>query len=318
MPAIPSSWHRHAWTNRLQTGLLVLTLVGISTLAGVLLFGDDGLWVAAGIAIFALLLEPAAASPLTLRLYRAQPVPPAAAPQLWRILRLLAERADLPALPLLHYVPSPVVNAFAVGNRGQSAIAVTDGLLRRLDTRELAGVLAHEVAHIAHGDLRVMGLADYVSRLTSVFALLGQVMLLLMLPWVLSGSAEINWLGLFVLAGSPLIALLTQLGLSRVREFDADLTAAQLTGDPAGLASALAKIERIGRSWRGVLMPGWGNPQPSWLRTHPATEERIERLLALPPQSPELDFRPAAAWRHEHFGAAVPRAPRWRFGGLWR
>ena len=310
-----SSWHRHAWTNRLQSVLLVLTLIGISTLAGVLLFGDEGLWVAAGIALVALLLEPAAASTLTLRLYRAQMVPPAAAPQLWQMLRRLAERAGLPALPLLYYVPSPVVNAFAVGNREQSAIAVTDGLLRRLDSRELAGVLAHELAHIAHGDLRVMGLADYVSRLTSVFALLGQLVLLLMLPWVLSGSAEINWLGLFVLAGSPLLALLAQLGLSRVREFDADLTAAQLTGDPAGLASALAKIEHLGRSWRRVLMPGWGNPQPSWLRTHPATEERIARLQTLP-QAAEYSAWPA--WRHEGFGAPVPRAPRWRVGGLWR
>jgi heat shock protein HtpX len=76
----------------------------------------------------------------------------------------------------------------------------------------------------------------------------------------------VNWPGLLLLAASPQLALLAQLGLSRVREFDADRLAAELTGDPQGLASALAKIERVSRSWRAWLWPGWGNPEPSWLR----------------------------------------------------
>lgn len=309
--------NRHAWTNRLQTLLLILTLLGLSALAGGLLLGREGLWIALGAAVLALLLEPGAASWLTLRLYRARPLPPAAAPDLWRVLELLAQRAGLPATPVPHDVPSPLVNAFAVGSRRRSAIALTDGLLRTLSGRELTGVLAHEVAHIAHGDLRVMGLADYVSRLTSLFALAGQFLLLLALPWMWLMAVEINWWGLILLALAPHAALLAQLGLSRVREFDADRAAAVLTGDPQGLASALARIEGVSRSWRGLLLPGWGNPEPSWLRTHPATETRIRRLLALARETPRsTPPLPAVAWRAQD--RPSPARPRWRLGGFWR
>ena len=213
-----------------------------------------------------------------------------------------------------HYVPSAVVNAFATGSKQEASIALTDGLLRSLSPRELAGVLAHEIAHIASEDLRVMGLADSVSRFTSLLALMGQIAILLSLPALLVGAAEVYWPGLLLLAASPQLALLAQLGLSRVREFDADRLAAELTGDPQGLASALAKIERVSRSWRAWL--GWGNPEPSWLRTHPATQERIARLLTLAPG-------PASAlpFHAPHFlpeSAVTPRPPRWHPSGLWR
>ena len=132
----------------------------------------------------------------------------------------------------------------------------------------------------------------------------------------LAGAVAVNWPGLLLLAASPQLALLAQLGLSRVREFDADRLAAELTGDPQGLASALAKIERVSRSWRAWLWPGWGNPEPSWLRTHPATQDRISRLLTLAPG-------PATAlpFHAPHFlpeSAVTPRPPRWRPSGLWR
>uniref|UniRef100_UPI00123063F1 M48 family metalloprotease n=2 Tax=Acinetobacter baumannii TaxID=470 RepID=UPI00123063F1 len=159
----------------------------------------------------------------------------------------------------------------------------------------------HEIAHIANEDLRVMGLADSISRLTHLLALLGQIMLLFSLPALLWGTVAIQ---------CPALLLLAQLGLSRVREFDADRLTAELTGDPQGLALALAKIERESRAW---LLPGWGNPEPSWLRTHPATTERIQRLRELAdsmaPQplhsSPFLPDIPLA-----------PRPPRWRASGV--
>ncbi len=308
-----SAWQRHAVVNRVQTLLLVVLLVGISALAGALLFGELGLWLALGASLLALAIEPTAVWRLTLTLYRAQPIPPWQAPDLWQLSHALARRAGLEVPPRLYYVPSAVVNAFAVGNRHSSGIALSDGLLRALNRRELAGVLAHEIAHIAHGDLRVMGLADYVSRLTALFALVGQFALLFTLPWWLLGQAEIHWAGLLLLIFSPHLALLAQLGLSRVREFDADLAAARLTGDPQGLASALAKIERVSRSWRAWLMPGWGNPEPSWLRTHPPTEQRIERLLQLESalESSATDPVPFIPFQ------PVSRVPRWHAGGVW-
>ena len=301
---------QHRWLNRLQTGLLILTLIGIAAAAGSLLFGESGLWLALFAVAGTLLLEPVAASALSLRLYRVRALHPQEAHEMWALLR------ELPATPVPHYVPSAVVNAFATGSKQEASIALTDGLLRRLSPRELAGVLAHEIAHIASEDLRVMGLADSVSRFTSLLALMGQIAILLSLPALLVGAAEVYWPGLLLLAASPQLALLAQLGLSRVREFDADRLAAELTGDPQGLASALAKIERVSRSWRAWLWPGWGNPEPSCLRTHPATQERIARLLTLAPGP--ASALPLHAPQFLPESALTPRPPRWHPSGLWR
>ncbi|MHC3047444.1 zinc metalloprotease HtpX [Acinetobacter nosocomialis] len=223
---------RHRWLNRLQTALLVLTL----------------------------------------RLYGARPLHPNEAPDLWAVLRELAARAGLPAVPVPHYVPSGVVNAFATGTKHHAAIALTDGLLRSLTPRELTGVLGHEIAHIANEDLRVMGLADSISRLTHLLALLGQIMLLFSLPALLWGTVAIQWPALLLLAVSPQLALLAQLGLSRVHEFDADRLTAELTGDPQGLALALAKIERESRARMG--QPG------TLLVAHASDDDRAHPTLA--------------------------------------
>lgn len=166
---------QHRWLNRLQTGLLVLTLVGIAAAAGRLPFGEGCLWLALFAVAGALLLDPVAASALSLRLYRVRTLHPQQAHEMWALLRELPTRAGLPATPVPHYVPSAVVNAFATGSKQEASIALTDGLLRSLNPRELAGVFAHEVAHIANEDLRVMGLADSVSRLTCLLALMGQI-----------------------------------------------------------------------------------------------------------------------------------------------
>lgn len=312
-------WRRHLWVNRFQTIMLILLLLGISALAGGLLLGADGFWLALGVGLFALVFEPLATWRLTLGLYRARPIDPVEAPQLWQVLLILAERAELPAVPMLYYIPSPVINAFAVGRPKHSAIALTDGLLSRLSLRELAGILGHEVAHIAHGDLRVMGMADYISRLTHLFSVAGQLFLIFSLPWLLLGvySIEINWWALLLLLFAPQLALLLQLGLSRIREYDADLKAVSLTDDPAGLASALARIEHASRSWLSVLIPGWGNPEPSWLRTHPSTDERIRRLQELLPEG-RRSFWTAANAPVGYVTTPIARTPRWRIGGLWR
>lgn len=311
---------RHQWANRLQTLLLILLLLAISSLTGHLIFGEPGFWMATLGALFALLFEPVAAWRLTLQLYRVRPIYPAEAPVLWRIAQRLAERAGLPAVPVLYYAPSSIVNAFAVGSRRQSAIVFTDALLNRLTQRELVGVMGHEIAHIAHGDLKVMGLADYVSRLTNLFSGAGQLMVLVSLPLLLMDGAavQINPFALLLLVVSPHLALLAQLGLSRVREYDADQKSAELTGDPLGLAAALARIEQSQRSWLSVLLPGWGNPEPSWLRSHPATAERIARLKAYALQNPAQRWLVAGDEALNYVVNAYNRAPRWRIGGFWR
>ncbi|WP_047925759.1 M48 family metalloprotease, partial [Pseudomonas aeruginosa] len=223
---------QHRWLNRLQTGLLVLTLVGIAAAAGRLPFGEGCLWLALFAIAGALLLEPVAASALSLRLYRVRALHPQEAHKMWALLRELPARAGLPATPVPHYVPSAVVNAFATGSKQEASIALTDGLLRSLSPRELAGVLVHEVAHIANEDLRVMGLADSDSRLTSLLALMGQIAILLSLPAQLVGAAEVYWPGLLLLAAWALLALEPQEPNRAHAQFLAQPLGAELTGVP--------------------------------------------------------------------------------------
>jgi heat shock protein HtpX len=256
-----------------------------------------------------------------MRLYGASRIGADQAPVLWKAVSRLAERAELPARPELYYVPSRMLNAFAVGTRERSAIAVTDGLLRQLDLRELVGVLAHEISHVRNNDLWVMGLADMFSRATSTLSLVGQFLLLLNLPLVMFSAVSINWLAILLLVFAPTLSALTQLALSRTREYDADLNAARLTGDPAGLASGLAKIERLQGGWlERIFMPGRRIPEPSLLRTHPQTEERIARLMALKPAlagGERLPFEEPAFDARAGMGRPVLPPPRWHISGLW-
>ena len=200
-----------------------------------------------------------------------------------RILAQLAARAGLPATPRLYVIPSKLMNAFAVGRREQSAIAITDTLARSVTPRELAGILAHEVSHVAHEDVKVMALADMVSRFTSVMSTVGLISLFLNIGSYASGAGSgVPWLAVIVLLAAPTVGGLIQMALSRTREFDADLGAVMLTGDPDGLASALTRLERAqGRVWENVLLPSGRIPDPSVLRTHPRTADRIARLMAL-------------------------------------
>jgi len=123
-----------------------------------------------------------------------------------------------------------------------------------------------------------MGLADVLNRITGFMSTLG----LLGVPLMFGTGWNIPLLGLLLLIFAPTIGGLLQLALSRAREYDADLDGAALTGDPEGLASALALLERRqGAVWEGLVLPGSRIPDPSLLRTHPRTEDRIARLLAL-------------------------------------
>lgn len=312
----------HQLRNRLHTLLLISGMALLLALTSKLLFGGGVWpWVFAGVAL-AMLTLPDISPHWILRLYRAHHLSPSESPTLALLVEELSRRAGLAQPPELYWIPSNAINAFAVGSRNSAAIALTDGLLRLLHPRELSGVLAHELSHIASNDMRLMGLADVVSRLTHFMSLFGIVLILVSLPLMLLGLAPVPLAGLLLLIAAPTLSALLQLGLSRVREFDADLRAARLTGDPAGLASALGKIEQQNISlWQRILMPGYRDPEPSVLRTHPDTGERIRRLLRLaseqPPGTTEAATRQAPITLPDHLHTL--NSPRHRlFFRIWR
>ncbi|MEJ2620918.1 MAG: zinc metalloprotease HtpX [Candidatus Thiodiazotropha sp.] len=271
---------KHKVRNFIQTLLLLGGMSMLLALCVELLFGHAlWLWVFIGAAVIIFSL-PDMSPRWLLRLYQAQPIHPNQAPQLCMIAEELSRRAELDFTPALYWIPSQTNNAFTVGHRDNAAIALTDGLLQRLSLRELTAVLAHETAHLANHDIRLMGIADLISRLTHLMSSLGLLLLLISLPLLFLGDSPFSLWGILLLIISPSLSAVMQLGLSRIREFDADLLAAELTGDPKGLASALDKIAYPhGRFWQKLLFPGYRRPEPSLLRSHPDTEQRIERLL---------------------------------------
>ncbi len=308
--------------NALHTALLIGGMLAI--LAGLkwLFFGGTSLILLLVLTAIVLLLSPRISPRLILRLYKARPVSYRQAPQIAQILVELTRRAGLPEPPRLYYIPSRLINALALGTPRSSAVAVTDGLLRGMNLRELVAVLAHEVSHLRNRDTWVMGVADTICRLTSILSLGGQIMLLfyiVLLPF--RDVGRIPWLGILLLILAPTLSSLLQLALSRTREFEADLGAAELTGDPRGLASALAKMERLEASlFERIFLPGRRIPEPSLLRTHPSMEERIRRLLELEPQALPQPFFPADQpsppfWTE--MGLGPRKVPRWHVHGLW-
>lgn len=294
-------------------------MVLLVALLGYLFAGACGLGLAIVVGGFFVLIGQQISPQMILKMYKARPLLPSEAPALAQVVQELARRAKLSRPPQLYYIPSQMMNAFAVGSPNNAIIGVTDGLLRGLTMRELVGVLAHEMSHVQNNDMRVMRIADTVSRLAGMFSTVGQVLLFLNLPLVLMGGYAISWFGILLLIFAPTLVGLLQLALSRTREYDADLDAVQLTGDPRGLASALQKLETYHASFlKRVLLPGHRVPDPSLFRTHPHTEDRIARLLELA-ETPEtylphgLETPPLTS----QF-APVARSPRYRItSGLW-
>ncbi|MCL4768707.1 MAG: M48 family metalloprotease [Hyphomicrobiaceae bacterium] len=310
--------HKHR--NRLHSVLLLLGIGVLLGLSAMLLWGWAGL-VWAGLAtVLLLILAPRVSPDAVMRMYRAREVDSRFGP-VGRVLDIISERAELPARPRLFVIPSTTLNAFATGSAGNASIAITEGLLRTLSLRELAGVLAHEVSHVRNNDLWVMGLADAMSRFTQALSTTAVLLAGFNFVGMLAGITLVSWWAILLLYLAPLVSSLLQLGLSRAREYDADLEGALLTGDPRGLVSALRKLERYtGRFWEDLMFPVPGRrvPHPSLLRSHPRTEDRIARLLELetrPKPPPIIGEGEAAAapapWRD------APIAPRLRWPGVW-
>ncbi|MFB9886367.1 zinc metalloprotease HtpX [Balneatrix alpica] len=309
-PLSQQGWRQQQWRNQLFSWGYLLALAGSLWLALALLLGSWGTWLWLGLVLGLLWL------PLqpgwVLRLHRAQALHYNQAPQLYWLLEQLCQRAELASIPRLYWLPSQEPNAFTLGQGRQTAIALSEGLLRRLNSRQLQGVLAHELAHVRQGDWRLLAWADGISRLLRGLSLLGQLGLILALPFWLLGQVQISWGGMLLLVLLPWLSTLLQLALSRTREFSADMEAARLSGDPEGLAQALEALHWQPGWWQRLLIPAKAEAGSAWLRTHPPTPERIKRLRALlpPPSRRPLWQDLPLAWRSP-YTLPLRRWPPW-------
>jgi heat shock protein HtpX len=257
------------WAFAGRSGLVVMAIVGLAINFGSYWFSDRIALIASG----------------------AQPVSRDEAPVLHAIVERLATQAGMP-MPSIHVIASPSPNAFATGRGpGHAAVAVTEGLLRVVDRRELTGVLAHEISHVRNRDVLV---ATVAAGIAGVISVIGYA-----LQWGLmfgsldredrrgSPLAALAWVII-----APIIALLLQLAISRAREYGADTSGARLTGDPDGLADALERIEAVAQrrpeelggpatAHLFIVNPLRGRSVLSWLSTHPPIEERVARLRAM-------------------------------------
>ncbi|NOZ53628.1 MAG: M48 family metalloprotease [Gammaproteobacteria bacterium] len=271
---------KHRLLNTFQAIALILLLSILLGYLAMLLAGPSATWIAFLIVLLLYLTNPTIVPHFILRMYQAREISQFEAPEIFKLLLLLSDKAKLPKPPRLYYIPSQVINAFALGSPDDSALAISDGVLKKLNYKELAGILAHEITHIANNDIRVMSFADIASRITKLLSLAGQLLLLVTLPLIFFMGIQLNWIPIIILILAPVLSDLIQRGLSRIREYQADMGSALLLGDARPLASALHKMEHYRHNYLGgIFIPIQKIPEPSLLRTHPPTEERIKRLL---------------------------------------
>jgi len=277
--------------NHLKTGLLLAGLTVLLVLIGRWLGGATGMLIAFGVA---LLLNAGSywfSDRIVLSMYRAQPLTPEQSPEFYRMVQRLTERAGLP-MPALYVIPDPTPNAFATGrDPHHAAVAVNEGLLRLLDSEEVEGVVAHELAHIKNRDTLISTIAATMAGAITMLAHMAQ--------WAAMfgghrGDDEegTNIFGLLALAiVAPIAAMILQLAISRSREYLADRTGAEICGRPLALAGALRKLESAARlphahhdpatAHMFIVNPLRGQALAGLFSTHPPTEERVARLEAL-------------------------------------
>jgi heat shock protein HtpX len=273
---------RHRVRNLVQELLLLTGLAVLLGAVGWLLAGWTGLLWVLLLVVMVGALRPRVPTAWVLSMYQAQPLPRWVAPRLHEIVDVLAVRAGLHRRPAVFYIASPLANAFVIGRQDDAALAVTDGLLRLLSARELVGVLAHEVSHLHNGDTSIMSLSDLVARLAQWMGWVGLWSVFVTFPLAIGRGTVMPLMFSLLLVVVPPVVTLMQLAVCRSREYDADLEAVTLTGDPEGLARALVMLEiSDGRIWERILVGRSIGPDPLLLQTHPSTEERVRRLRAL-------------------------------------
>jgi len=259
--------------HRRRNQMHAIAIIGALVVQAVALGWVGGGWIGAAMVAGLILLglRPASvASPAwILRRLKAEPLSGLAAQGAVRLFRELAGRSQLTPAPGLFWFDHPLPNAFVAGSAQRPVVVVSSGLLGHLSQRQLAGVLAHELSHVLQGDLRVSNL---LALLSGVHRFLGRLGVLIVMVGSYTQSIGTVLAGLVLTLG-PGVSHLTTMTLSRQREFRADLGAAQLTGDPLGLASALQALRSNG-AWER-----WGpRHDPGPWDTHPDTDERVKRL----------------------------------------
>ena len=276
--------------NLMKTAILMAAITALFMAIGSLLGGQQGMLLALIVALGMNFFSYWFSDKLVLKMYNAQEVDESSAPQFYRMVRELAQTAQLP-MPRVYLIEEDAPNAFATGrNPEHAAVAATTGIIRVLTERELRGVMAHELSHVRHRDILISTIsatmAGAISMLANFAMFFG--------GRDSEGRSTNPIVGLLVMLLAPLAASLIQMAISRAREFEADRAGAEISGDPRALASALQKIHRIAQgipleaterhpetAQMMIMNPLSGGGLRGLFSTHPSTEERVERLLQM-------------------------------------
>lgn len=275
--------------NWLKTAILMAGILALFAAVGGAIGGAQGMLIAfllgAGMNFFAYWFS----DKMVLRMYNAQEVDEASSPYLYNMVRELAQRAQIP-MPRVYLIDEAQPNAFATGrNPDHAAVAATTGILRMLSARELRGVMAHELSHVKHRDILISTISATIAGAISSLAQFG-----MLFGGSRDGERANPIVSIVVMILAPIAAMLIQMAISRAREFEADRGGAEISGDPHALADALAKIDAYARgipmqtaeahpetAQMMIMNPLSGGGLRGLFSTHPATEERIERLRAM-------------------------------------
>lgn len=274
--------------NSLRTVFLMTLAAVLFMLVGQVLGGSTGLIIAFVVAMGMNFFSYWKSDKMVLRMYDAQPVDQNSHPKLYGMIKELAQKADLP-MPAVYIIPQDQPNAFATGrNPENAAVAVTQGILKTLDERQLRGVIAHELAHIQNRDILTQTM---VTTVVSALSMLAQFAYFIPMG---GGDRDSNPLVmLIVLITAPIAAMMLQAAVSRTREYEADRVGGEISGEPQQLASALQTIEKAAQqipmnvsdtamrstSHMFPVNPFSGGRFMSLFSSHPETEDRVERLM---------------------------------------
>ena len=276
--------------NILKTAMLMVMLTLLLVWGGAALGGKQGMTFALMIAFFMNFITYFFSDKIVLKMYKAREVSEAEAPVLYRIVRRLSQKAGMP-MPKVYIIPDMSPNAFATGRSPKhAAVAATEGIMQLLTEEELAGVMAHELAHVRHRDILIGTIAATVAGAISYLAQMAQ--------WAMifggrhdddEGGNPIAAIVMMIVA--PIAAMMIQMAISRSREYAADEGGARLHGTPLALANALRKLHKGAQmipmhatpatSHMMIVNPLSGGALLKLFSTHPPVEERIARLESM-------------------------------------